>query len=85
MELQSFDELESKITKFLDQLLVTRNERDELIERVSGLESEIAELKQSKKKLKKELDNARLNVRDPEKEERIKSKVDDMLAKLEGF
>ena len=85
MELQSFDELERKITKFLDQLLATRNERDELVKRVSGLESEIAELKRSSKKLKKELDEARLNTRDPEKEGRIKSKVNDMLAKLEGF
>ena len=85
MELQSFDELESKVTKFLDQLRITRNERDELSKRVSSLEAELAKFKETNKTITRELEEARRNVRDPEKEERIKSKVDEMLAKLEGF
>ena len=85
MELQSFDELERKISKFLEQLRITRNERDELLKRVSSLEAEIAQFKQTNKAITKELDEARRNARDPEKEERIRSKVDEMLAKLEGF
>ena len=85
MELQSLDELERKVSKFLEQLRITRNERDELSKRISGLEAEIAELKKANKTITKELEETRHNVRDPEKEERIRSKVDDMLAKLEGF
>jgi predicted nucleic acid-binding Zn-ribbon protein len=85
MELQSFDELEHKVSKFLEQLRITKSERDELAKRVSKLEAEVAQLKQTNKATTKELDEARHNARDPEKEERIRSKVDEMLAKLEGF
>ncbi len=85
MEIRSFDELERRVTKFLEELRQAKSERDELSKRVSGLEAENTELKHINEKLKKELKEARQNARDPEKEERIKTKVDDMLAKLEGF
>jgi len=85
MEIRSFDELERRVTKFLEELRQAKSERDELSKRVSGLEAENTELKHINEKLKKELKEARQNARDPEKEKRIKTKVDDMLAKLEGF
>ncbi len=85
MELQSFDELERRVTRFLDLYRAAKSERDELAERVGRLEAEIEELKRANASARKELEEARLNVRDSEKEERIKSKVDDLLAKLEGF
>ena len=85
MELQSFDELERKVTRFLDLYRVAKRERDELAERVGRLEAEIEELERTNTSVRKEIEEARLNSRDSDKEERIKSKVDDLLAKLEGF
>ena len=85
MELQSFDELERKVTRFLDLYHAAKSERDELAERVGRLEAEIEELKRANTSARKELEEARLDARDSEKEERIKSKVDDLLVKLEGF
>ncbi len=85
MELQSLDELERRVTRFLDQLQTARRERDEMAERVGRLEAETAELKRANDELKRELEAAGKKVTDPEKEERIRSKVDELLAKLEGF
>ena len=85
MEVQSFEDLERKVTRFLDQHRLTKSERDELAERVGRLEAEIAELQRTNEELKKELVAACDNVRDLDKENRIKSKVDDLLTKLEGF
>jgi len=85
MELQSLDELERRVTRFLDQLQTTRRERDEMAERVGRLEAEIAELQRANGELKRELEAACKKVADPEKDKRIRSKVDELLAKLEGF
>jgi hypothetical protein len=85
MELQSLEILEKQITRLLDQSKAVRKERDELFERVSRLGSEVSELRTANESLRSKMDEARLNARDPEKEERIKAKVDELLAKLEGF
>ena len=85
MELQSLDNLERQITRLLDQLHVIRRERDDLFERVSRLESEASELRGANESLRVKIEDARRNARDPDKDERIRAKVDELLAKLEGF
>ncbi|MCF7811881.1 cell division protein ZapB [bacterium] len=85
MELQSIDDLERQVNKLLERHRSIKNERDELGERVSRLEAEVAELKRSNKELKDETEAALKNRRDPEKEQRIKSKVDELLSRLEDI
>jgi len=85
MELQNFDNLEQQVNKLLERHRSLKNERDELVERVSRLEAEVAELKRANKALTEETEAAQRNVRDPEKEQRIKSKVDELLSKLEDI
>jgi len=85
MELQSLDNLERQITRLLEQLRAIRRERDDLFERVSRLESEASELRGANESLCVKIEDARRNVRDPDKEEQIRVKVDELLAKLEGF
>ncbi|MDP8239273.1 MAG: hypothetical protein P9X24_09290 [Candidatus Hatepunaea meridiana] len=85
MELPSLNNLDQQVTRFLDKYHSMKTERDEFAERVARLEAEIAELHRAKDELDKEIVEVRQNVRDKEKEERIKSKVDELLAKLEGF
>ena len=85
MELQNFDNLENQVNKLLERHRSVKNERDELVERVSHLEAEVAELKRANKVLTEETEAAQRNVRDPEKEQRIKSKVDELLSKLEDI
>ena len=85
MELQSIDDLERQVIKLLDRHRSVKNERDELAERVSRLEAEVAELKRANKELKDDTETALKNRRDPEKEQRIKSKVDELLSRLEDI
>jgi FtsZ-binding cell division protein ZapB len=85
MELQSLENLEKQVSHLLDQYRSVKKERDELYERVSRLESEANELREANESLRIKADEARRNLRDPEKEERIRAKVDELLAKLEGF
>jgi len=85
MELQSLENLERQLTRLIDQLKTIKRERDDLFERVSRLESEASELRGSNDSLRLKLEEAQRNTRDVEKEERIKAKVDELLAKLEGL
>ena len=85
MELQNFDNLENQVNKLLERHRSVKNERDELVERVNRLEAEVVELKRANKVLKEEAEAAQRNVRDPEKEQRIKNKVDELLNKLEDI
>jgi len=85
MELQSLDNLERQITRLIDQHRVIKRERDDLFERVSRLESEANELRGANESLRIKVEDARRNARDPDKDELIRAKVDELLAKLEGF
>jgi len=85
MELQSLNDLDRQISRFLEKYRTLKSERDEVTVRIQQLEAENFELRRSSESLQQSLDDARRNVRDPDKEERIKSKVDELLAKLEGF
>ncbi len=85
MELQTLDDLERQVIKLLEKHRSVKNERDELAERVSRLEAEVAELRNENRSLKGDLEVARKNVADPEKEKRIETKVDELLSRLEGI
>jgi len=85
MELQILENLERQVSRLLEQFRAIKRERDDLFERVSRLESEVSELRGANESLRVKIEEARRNARDPEKEERIKAKVDELLAKLEGF
>lgn len=85
MELQNLENLERQVSRLLDQFRLVRKERDDLYERVSRLEAETNELRGANESLRQKVEEARRNARDHEKEERIRVKVDELLAKLEGF
>jgi len=85
MELKSLENLEQQLSRLLDQYRLIKKDRDDLFERVSRLEAEANELRGANDSLREKIEDARRNVRDPEKEERIRAKVDELLAKLEGF
>lgn len=85
MELQSLENLERQLSRLLDQYRLIKKERDDLYERVGRLEAEANELRGSNESLRQKIEDAKRNARDPEKEERIRAKVDELLAKLEGF
>lgn len=85
MELQSLETLERQITRLIEQTRGVKRERDELYERTSRLEAEVNELRGANEVLRQKVANASLNARDPEKEGRIKAKIDELLAKLEGL
>jgi uncharacterized coiled-coil DUF342 family protein len=69
----------------LDQFIAVRRERDDLIARIQQLEAECHELQSVRDRMALEVQDARKNTRDREKEDKIRSKVDELLAKLEGF
>ncbi len=85
MELKSLENLEQQLSRLLDQYRLIKKDRDDLYERVSRLEAEANELRGANESLRDRIEDARRNVRDPEKEELIRAKVDELLAKLEGF
>jgi len=85
MELPSLDNLERQINRLLDQFIAVRRERDDLIARIQQLEAECHELQSVRDRMALEVQDARKNTRDREKEDKIRSKVDELLAKLEGF
>lgn len=85
MELKSLENLEQQLSRLLDQYRLIKKDRDDLYERVSRLEAEANELRGANESLREKIEDQRRNVRDPEKEELIRAKVDELLAKLEGF
>jgi len=85
MELKSLENLEQQLSRLLDQYRLIKKDRDDLYERVSRVEAEANELRGANESLREKIEDQRRNVRDPEKEELIRAKVDELLAKLEGF
>ncbi|MBM3327403.1 MAG: hypothetical protein FJY65_10615 [Calditrichaeota bacterium] len=85
MEINSLENLERQVIRLLEQYKLIKQERDELAEQLNRLETESADLRNANDELRIQIDEARRNARDPIKEERIRAKVDELLAKLEGF
>ncbi len=85
MEITGLENLERQIIRLLGQYKQVKQERDELAERVNHLETEVSDLRNTNADLRAQVEEARRNARDPVKEELIRAKVDELLAKLEGF
>ncbi len=85
MELESLENLERQVERLLERFAGVKRDKEELTQRVSQLEAENARLRESNAKLQSDLTEAQRNARDPEKEMRIRAKVDELLSKLEGF
>ncbi|MDP8229233.1 MAG: hypothetical protein P9M15_07260 [Candidatus Electryoneaceae bacterium] len=98
---KNLDNLIQSVTRLADKYNTAKRQREELIERVGRLESDSAELSRANANLRhanEELrtendkmhreaaDESRLYAtRDPQREERIRTKLDDMLLKLDGM
>lgn len=85
MELDSLENLDRQVGRLLESYNSTKQARDELAQRVGQLETEMAQLQEKNRSLEIALKNARQQARDPEKDELVRAKVDELLAKLEGF
>ncbi|MBM3328266.1 MAG: hypothetical protein FJY67_02175 [Calditrichaeota bacterium] len=85
MELSALESLERQVTRLLEGYRQVRTERDDLAQRVIRLEAENTDLRSQNDDFAERIEEARRNTRDPVKEERIRAKVDELLAKLEGF
>ena len=85
MELDSFNVLERQINSMLEKFKAVRVERDELAERVQQLEADNYNLRRSSEDLQLKLVDVESNTRDRARDAQIKAKVEELLAKLEGF
>ncbi len=85
MELPNFDKLETQILNLVHRYKSLKNDYGELERMVNGLQDEINELKGINSRLRVELENSKRNIRDTDKEERIRIKVEELLTQLEGI
>ncbi len=85
MEFKSLDDLERQVHRLLEQFRAVKQERDDLAARAERREAEVAEVRRANQRLRKEIAKAQRNSPDTEREEQIKARVDELLAKLEGF
>jgi chromosome segregation ATPase len=85
MDLPNFEKLEAQILKLIHRHEGLKNDYGELEQMVNGLQEEINQLKGINSRLRGELEDSKQNVRDTEKEERIRIKVEELLTQLEGI
>lgn len=84
MDTQAFDTLEQKVSQVLEKLGRLRSENDELRQQVQEWEARYKELSSQFEGLTRERDKLVENQRDEDKEERIRQKVVELLARLEA-
>lgn len=82
MDISNLEKLEKYVNSLLEKHANTEREKAELVTKTEFLASQVEELQKSNANLQAELSEARMNLRNPEEEERIKAKVDDILAKF---
>lgn len=85
MEIESLEKLGNQVMNLLDKYNSLKRDFGELEQLSAQLKAENSDLKRGNEQLKTEVDEARRNSRDFEKEERIRARVDELLTKLEGF
>jgi len=85
MDLPNFEKLEAQILKLIHRHEGLKNDYGELEQMVNGLQEEINQLKGINSRLRGELEDSKQNVRDTEKDERIRIKVEELLTQLEGI
>ncbi|HHL73342.1 MAG TPA: cell division protein ZapB [Bacteroidetes bacterium] len=89
MELHQFEVLENKIVQALQLIEKLKNENATLRSEIASLKEELAqkeeEIAELNTKFEKELDNQRNTSYYQEREAQIRSKIEDMLARLEAL
>ncbi len=85
MDIASFEALEAKIARVVDRLEILKTENEELRELNSRLQDEVVEKSSEIESLRQSVAEAQANARDLDKEEQIRSKVSEMLDKLESL
>ncbi len=85
MDIQDFQILEGKIGSVLDKLETLKQENTELNRKLEQLQVAYNEKASALETITVRLQKAESNVRDVEKEEKIRSKVSGLLDKLENF
>lgn len=85
MDVPNFDKIENQVLELMERYKSVKASREEFALRINELEKELAEAKSENEQLHSSLEEAKRNARDFEKEERIKSRVDELLEKLEGI
>ena len=85
MDLPNLDKLEDQVLRLIHRHEQLKNDYQELERMLNGLQGEIDELKGINNRMQGEFEESRLNVRYTDKEERIRMKVEELLAQLEGI
>lgn len=87
MDLQRLSALEDKITTTVELIRSLRQENQELRERLKSVEGKAVEKDEQIAKLKSDLQESQRSAQDSrefqEREEKVRSKVEEMLSKLE--
>jgi predicted nuclease with TOPRIM domain len=84
VDTKAFDTLEQKVSQVLEKLDHLRSENDDLRQQVQEWEARYKELSDQIEGLTRERDKLVENQRDETKEERIRQKVVELLARLEA-
>ena len=84
MDIQAFDVLEQKVSQILERLNRVRSENEELRNAIREWEARYQEVAAKLEDIKRERDQLAENQRDANKEERIRQKVVELLARLEA-
>jgi len=84
VDARSFETLEAKINEVLERLGTLQAEKQELQRQVEVWRGRVEEAERKIEELTREKDALRLNQRDTEQEELIRSKIEALLSKLEA-
>jgi len=84
VDIQAFDVLEQKVSQILERLNRVRSENEELRNAIREWEARYQEVAAKLEDIKRERDQLAENQRDANKEERIRQKVVELLARLEA-
>ena len=84
MDLESFEILEKKIGKILQKVDTLKTEKGELQERYNDLQSRYTQVTRELEETREQRDSMKANLRDPEQEALIRSKITALLDKIES-
>ena len=84
MDLESFEILEKKIGKILQKVDSLKTEKGELQERYNDLQSRYTQVARELEETREQRDSMKANLRDPEQEALIRSKITALLDKIES-
>lgn len=84
MDIQAFDVLEQKVSQILERLSRVRSENEELRNAIREWEARYQEVAAKLEDVQRERNQLAENQRDTNKEERIRQKVVELLARLEA-